>query len=170
MLFRSLAPMFAGRVSLITSDVLTEQEARELFQSYEFDDERSLTETKDEIACLKYFMEQQVTVHNRDDKSMQVTVSELVQAVQSVEGGVYVTASTAAEVLSRCGVRVEFDKIYISNTALWVKNALRDTQWAKNHSRILIRIPGANPATSMRFAGGLVSRAVQIPISVLYLH
>ena len=165
-----LAPMFAGRVSLITSDLLTESEARELFRGYEFEDERSLMDTKDEIACLKYLMEQQVVVHNRDDRAMNVTVSELIQAVQNIEGGVSVTSMTAAEVLSRCGIRVEFDKVYISNTAIWVKNSLRETQWAKNHSRILIRIPGANPAASMRFAGGLVSRAIQIPISVLYLQ
>lgn len=165
-----LAPMFAGRVSLITSDLLTESEARELFKGYEFEDERSLMDTKDEIACLKYLMEQQVVVHNRDDRAMNVAVSELIQAVQNIEGGVSVTAITASEVLSRCGLKIEHDVVFISNTALWVKNALKDTQWAKNHSRILIRIPGAIPASSMRFAGGLVSRAVQIPLNVLYLQ
>jgi hypothetical protein len=101
---------------------------------------------------------------------MNVTVSELIQAVQNVEGGVSVTSMTAAEVLSRCGLKIEHDVVLISNTALWVKNALKDTQWAKNHSRILIRIPGAAAAPSMRFAGGLVSRAVQIPLNVLYLQ
>ena len=165
-----LAPMFAGRVSLITSELLTEHEARELFQGYEFDDERSLMDTKDEIACLKYLMEQQVIVHNRDDRTMNVAVSELIQAVDNVEGGIFVTSSIASEVLSRCGIRVELDHIYISNTALWVKSALKDTQWAKNHSRILIRIPGAIASPSMRFAGGLVSRAIQIPLNVLYLQ
>jgi uncharacterized protein (UPF0212 family) len=165
-----LAPMFAGRVSLITSDLLTESEARELFKGYEFEDERSLMDTKDEIACLKYLMEQQVVVHNRDDRAMNVAVSELIQAVENTEGGVYVTATIASEVLSRCGIRVEWGLVYISNTALWVKNALKDTQWARNHSRILIRIPGASASAAMRFAGGLVSRAVQIPLNVLYLQ
>jgi hypothetical protein len=164
-----LAPMFAGRVSLITSDQITEDEARDMFRGYEFDDERSLTETKDELACLRHIMEQQVTVHNRDDRAMQVAISELIQAVRNAEGSVNVTALTADEVLSRCGLKVEADTVMISNTALWVRNVLNNTQWAKNHSRILIRIEGAKNTPVIRFAGGIVSRAVQIPLEVLYL-
>ena len=164
-----LAPMFAGRVSLMSSDRISEDDARELVQGYEFDDERSLTETKDELACLRHILEQQLTAHNRDDRAMQVAVSELVQAVRNTEGGVNVTAMTAEEVLSRCGLKVEHDSILVSNTALWIRSALSNTQWAKNHSRILIRIEGAKTTSVVRFAGGIVSRAIEIPLSVVYL-
>ena len=164
-----LAPMFAGRVSLMSSDRISEEDARELFRGYEFDDERSLTETKDELACLRHILEQQITAHNRDDRAMQVTVSELVQAVRNIEGGVNITAMTAEEVLSRCGLKVEHDVILVSNTSLWIRNALINTQWAKNHSRILIRIEGAKTTSVVRFAGGIISRAVQIPLNVVYL-
>ena len=75
----------------------------------------------------------------------------------------------ADEVLSRCGIKREFDHVLISNTALWVKKALDGTQWAKNHSRILIRIEGAKNVESIRFAGGIRGRAISIPLNVVYL-
>lgn len=71
---------------------------------------------------------------------------------------------TAAEAhLGRIGLKIEGDRIVISNTAKGLRRILDGTAWADCYATVLSRLPGATKAGVVRFkqlAG--VSRAVSV--------
>jgi hypothetical protein len=73
---------------------------------------------------------------------------------------------TSAEThLGRIGIRVEGDRLLISNTALGIRRILGDTAWAHNWAMVLSRLPGAQKAGKVRFKGmSDTTRAASLPM------
>jgi putative DNA primase/helicase len=68
--------------------------------------------------------------------------------------------------LGRIGVKVDNDRIVISNTAKGMRRILDGTAWADCYATVLGRLPGSAKAGVVRFKGlAGVSRAVSLAFS-----
>jgi hypothetical protein len=71
---------------------------------------------------------------------------------------------TAAEAhLGRIGIKIESDRIFVSNSAKGMRRILDGTAWADCYATVLGRLPAATKAGVVRFKGlAGVSRAVSL--------
>jgi putative DNA primase/helicase len=103
-----------------------------------------------------------------DDKPVTRTIGELVELAACHSTCIDVSPGLAAQTLGRHGLRVDQDRLLVSNTAKAIEQFLADTAWQNSWSVVLLRLSGAQRAGPVRFCGaGMVSRAVAIPLSVL---
>ena len=74
--------------------------------------------------------------------------------------------SAAAEAhLGRLGLRVDGDRLLVSNTAKALRTILNGTSWQDCWATVLTRLPDAQKAGVTRFRGlAGVSRAVSLPL------
>jgi hypothetical protein len=127
-----------------------------------WDEESALEEERDEYQCLKYIMEQMVSVETGDYNSkVDRTVGELI-AMCCSGGGDPSNVERARQRLARMGVKVEGVQYTISNSSEQIKHVLRGTQWEKNHGKVLQRIDNAEAVGVMYFAPGHNARGVRM--------
>lgn len=163
-----LGAMLAGAYSLHSTGEITFEQAAEWIRQRDWSEEKSLDQTKDEAALLHLIMEQSAIVETSSARYTR-TVAELL----NIAGGGHdldaIMPDRAEMQLSRMGIKLEdkADRVVIANNGEWLRRVLRDTPWSRNHSKILLRIPGAQAEPPTRFAGGLQSRAVSIPRKVV---
>jgi putative DNA primase/helicase len=157
-----VAPLCAGAFLLMSKNVVNESDAREWFVKQDWSLEMGLTETRDEMQCLSFILEQVVTVELGEySTKVERTIGELIQ--MCVEGGFSPSDRTSADArLKRLGIRVDGVFYTISNTSKNITRMLTGTQWEKNHAKVLQRVEGAISTSAMQFSAGHVSRGVKI--------
>ena len=103
-----------------------------------------------------------------DDKPVTRTIGELVELAACHSSCIDVSPGLAAQTLGRHGLRVDQDRLLVSNTAKAIEQFLADTAWQNSWPVVLLRLAGAQRAGPVRFCGaGMVSRAVAIPLGEL---
>jgi putative DNA primase/helicase len=157
-----LAPLCAGAFLLKSTSVVSEKSAREWFAAQDWSLEMGLTETRDELQCLSFILEQVVTVEMGEYNSkVDRTIGELLAIC--CEGGYSTGDRDAAESrLRRMGIRVDGVFYTISNTSKNIMRMLTGTQWEKNHAKVLQRIEGSETTGAVHFSPGHVSRGVKL--------
>jgi putative DNA primase/helicase len=159
-----IGTLLAGAYSLHSANKITYDQALQWIRDQDWSEERGLDEQRDEIMLLNFILEQIITVesgHNRFER----TIGELIQiSAKPMMHGDEVTSTAAEARLSRHGIRVKDGMFVISNHSEYLKKILSRTPWANGHNKILQRIEGAKQTDTMRFASGMVSRAVAIPL------
>lgn len=172
-----IAPLLAGYWSLLSDQVPTEPQARELIEStYERwvstgSGAMEATEQPDEFTLLDTMLDMQVNVTLEDGdrtSSQRVALRELVAKAADLgfEG------NYPNRALSRFGLRVCGEHLLIANRHPELKRLLSDTPWAGGWRQVLARIPGAlrgdkvSPR-SFHVDGRLAppSRGVMVPLS-----
>jgi putative DNA primase/helicase len=166
-----LGALLAGAWSLRSDLDVSLQDAIDWLKLQDWSEETSLQETRDEYNLFACIMEHIVSVEGEMTK-WDRSIGELVRIVAGLEADNHQTLSnsithySALSRLKRSGIVVEGDWILISNTDSSIKNILKNTPWSKNHSNLLIRIPGAKKIENpIRFGSGTQSRVVAIPMS-----
>ena len=170
-----LGALLAGAYSLVSDTVIELDKAIEWVKQKDWSIEEELQDTKDEHMLFQHILGHQVSAEGEFSK-FERNVGELIQVIlgKTAMGDNHVTSYSADKSLMRLGIKVDVTKgkenatIFISNTAPAIKRLLRETSWAKNHSNILSRLPGAEKVKTQRFGDGLTSRAVAIPASYFY--
>jgi putative DNA primase/helicase len=157
-----IAPLCAGAWLLTSTERVTEDAADAWFSAHDWSSEMGLQETRDEMQCLSYILEQVVNVEAGDYGSkLERTVGELIS--MCCDGGVSPSDRSSAEArLKRFGIRVEGTHYIISNGSKNIQHVLKGTQWEKNHGKVLQRVDGAEVTTPMQFSAGHVSRGVKL--------
>ena len=161
-----LGAMLAGAYSLHSDNRITLEAAIKWLEERDLDEERSLDKTRDEILLVSYLLEQMTTVEGAFTK-YERNVGELVAIASYIQQG-DIQAETAHDRIKRLGIKVDGDYMVISNTADWVRSKLLNTPWSKNHHKILLRIEGAKAFDTTRFGAGIQTRAVGIPLGVIF--
>jgi putative DNA primase/helicase len=161
--------LLAGAWSLMSSEVPTDQQARDLIDQNNWESYSQSTEVPDERRCIQRILQHQVRVE-ANDKTYTRTLGELVEIVSLQSTDLDVSSVKAQSTLGRHGLRVDQQAslLQISNTAEALATILKDTPWGHSWATVLSRLPGATKAGAVRFKGaGTVSRAVALQIQGL---
>ncbi len=167
-----LGALLAGAYSLYSDKEITYEAALKWVSEKDWSEEKSLEGSKDELSLLAYIMDQMTMVEG-DHSKVERNLGELVMIAANEKSEYGIGMTTANDRLKRLGLKVEQDEdthvkwLVISNSSEQVRKMLKDTAWNKNHARILMRIEGAQEKTSARFASGVITRAVAIPLKTL---
>lgn len=162
-----LGILLAGAYSLHADGAVSYPEALAYVQMQDWSEERGLEQQTDQMRLVAKLAEQNVRI----GIGLERTVGELI-LVASQEPAYYsaeIGANTANDALKRLGIaiirREGRDMALFSNSADWIKRTLANTPWGANHSKLLMRIEGAEDINSFRFAA-IKSRAVALPIDI----
>jgi putative DNA primase/helicase len=159
--------LLAGAWSLLSSQVVTEAEARQLIAQNDWEPYSQATEVPDEVRCIQHILQHQVRVET-DHGNHTRTLGELVGLAAGSDVSYDISRGIAADHLSRYGLRVEDEVLLVSNTAHAIATILKDTAWGHSWGTLLSRLPGAAKAGVVRFKGlGASSRAVRVPLAAL---
>ncbi len=152
--------LLAGYSSLISDDVISEEDARSFISTFmNFKDE--LEETiPDEDECLSHLLESKLKYRNPETEEFEEEViGEIVQR------GTSKNCEPFSSILARHGMKVENGRLLVSNTHLQMKSIYADTKW-KQWGRSLRRLPGAE-TTGTKYIGGSKTRCVAIPLECI---
>jgi putative DNA primase/helicase len=154
--------LLAGAWSLANSRPATIEDAYQLIDSNSWDAYREQTEA-DEERCLQHILQHQVRVEGDRGSAYNRTIWELVELARGTAASMEITMTAAEAHLGRIGLKIEGDRIVISNTAKGLRRILDGTAWADCYATVLSRLPGATKAGVVRFKGlAGVSRAVSV--------
>lgn len=154
--------LLAGAWSLMNSTPATIADAYQLIDSKNWDAYREQTEA-DEERCLQHILQHQLRVEGDRGSAYNRTAWELVELARGTATVIDISIATAEAHLGRIGLKVEGDRIVISNTAKGMRRILDGTPWADCYATVLGRLPGATKAGVVRFKGlAGVSRAVSV--------
>lgn len=163
--------LLAGAWSLYSSEVPTETQAFGLIDGNDWEAYRESTEQPDEIRCIQLILQHQVRVEGDRGNAYHRAVGELVDLANpaSTTTSLEISAGAAAAHLGRIGLRVDGDRLLVSNTAQGIRKILNDTAWAHSWPTVLSRIAGSAKTPVVRFHNGPggVSRAAALPLSSL---
>ena len=157
--------LLAGAWSLMNSRPATEADAYALIDANDWASYREDAEQPDEERCLQHILQHQMRVEGDRGNGYMRTVWELIELARGTTASMEIGPGAAESHLGRVGIRVEGDRLLVSNTALGVCRILGDTAWAHNWAMVLGRLPGAQKAGKVRFKGmGDTTRAASLPM------
>ena len=159
--------LLAGAWSLMSSEIVTDDQAAQLIDSNSWEPYTQATELPDERRCIQRILQHQIRVEG--ERTVTRSVGELVEiALHRQLSDMHVTTELAEATLGRNGIRAEPGTVLISNNAEAIAAILRDTPWSNCWPTVLTRLPGATKAGSVYFKGaGATSRAVRIPLDAI---
>lgn len=170
-----LGALLAGAYSLRSKNKISYADAIAWIKSKDWSEEKGLDRTRDEIALMQFILDQVVRVET-SGTALERSISELAAIATYRLNDPIITAQHSQDKLKRMGIKVESfggldhhnDQLIVSNSADWIKRILKETPWAKNHNKILLRIDGAKSIDSTRFGPGMMTRAVSVPMAPIF--
>lgn len=165
-----LGTLLAGAISLQHRRELTADEAADFVRGLPLDELTPDDSTADENRCLAHILEQRVVIEFGDKERKTRSIGELLYCCHMPAAN-DVPAAAALSLLRRYGMNHTDDTLQISTSHSGVAGLLKGTPWETQWSIFLKRIPGAKASSrTMRFAGGSVTRAIEIPIRSVFGH
>lgn len=175
-----IGTLLAGAYSLYSSKVISEEKAVAWICGQDWDEQKQTVIDSDESGLFAFIMQTRIRMAGSEDRTVgelfRVVIHEARHPLKFADFDEEYHDKTepgeAVALLSRCGLKYykEHESIRISNTHKWLANKLRDTAWARNWSRILLRIKGSEKVASCRFADGTVTRGVAVPVVSLFVE
>jgi putative DNA primase/helicase len=163
-----IGALLAGAYSLTSNKEISFEGALEFVKSKEWESKEERSQQADEIRLFTHLMERITTIDSAGFRQ-EITIGQLVETAMKDEFSTDMEKVHADKRLLTLGFKVDaFGLIYVSNTAEFIRKSLAETPWAKNHTSILKRIKGAEAVDSMRFGSAIKSRAVSIPLDILF--
>jgi putative DNA primase/helicase len=154
--------LLAGAWSLANSRPATIEDAYQLIDANSWDAYTEQTEA-DEERCLQHILQHQVRVEGDRGSAYTRTVWELVELARGSAASMEITMTAAEAHLGRIGIKIESDRIFVSNSAKGMRRILDGTAWVDCYATVLGRLPAATKAGVVRFKGlAGVSRAVSL--------
>ena len=157
--------LLAGAWSLMNSRPATIEDAYCLIDANNWDAYKEQSEA-DEERCLQHILQHQIRVEGDRGTGYSRTIWELVELARGSAASMEIGPTAAESHLGRIGVKVEGERLVISNTAKALRRILDGTPWMDCWSTVLGRLPAAKKAGVVRFKGlAGVTRAVSLAIS-----
>lgn len=165
-----IGALLAGAYALHSSKAISYDEAVAWVKERDWSEERPSEDQRDEWQLFSHLMEELVRV-DVERGTQQRSIGELAHISCGIVMDDYVSMPLATQTIKRLGFKVDSDEqgkswLFVSNTAATLKKMLRDTPWSRNHNKILLRLPGAESVGSTKFASGVQTRAVRLPMSL----
>lgn len=160
--------LLAGAYSLYSAGEIDEKTAVKWVSEQDWGEAVETGTDTDEQKCISVILEFVIRI-DAGRGSEDLSVGETVHAV-AFGAGSDSRVDALAAALGRHGLKVDVndDLLIVSNTHTALGRILRDTPWGVNWGQILARLPGAERLNkTVRFAG-TTSKAVSVPISVIF--
>lgn len=154
--------LLAGAWSLMSTGVATRQQARAMFDAYNWHELRDNHDTDESQRALGALME----AHIRIKGGGELTVFELVCAASGRQSQLAeVTESSADALLQRHGMRVKDGWLVLANNSNELKRLMVGTTFEADYRGVLLRLEGAdkNGNAPMKFSG-VQSKCIRIPL------
>jgi len=158
--------LLAGAYSLVSDKVIDYQSAVRWVADKDWSEEKGHGATSDEIALVHHLFDQMIRIETQY-ATRERTLGELVSTALLLRMEWDIGCDHANERIKRNGIKVEGEFIYISNSADWIKKTLAGTAWARNHNKILMRLPTAESVDSARFSS-VTTRAVKFHKDLMF--
>lgn len=160
--------ILAGAYSLRKNGLITYDEAIEFIRSKDWSEERSQTQTRDELGLIAHLMAQLTRVESTSG-AQERTIGELVQTAAGLRRDDVLDNQSAQGRLNRIGIKtIGYQFIVIGNGFQEIKKMLQNTPYVNNYNKILMRLDGAIDMEPTRFASGVKIRAVKIPYRTIF--
>lgn len=156
------APMIAGLYGLHSTGRINAERAREWVREQDWDFFYQEDEGSDAEKMVSHLLTAmaEFTLLDRTNK---VAVSDLIKMVMDCGNN----ATAARDSLGRYGLRVDGSEwLVVANSKSRIGELMRDTSWTVPKNT-LARYPGAEPVGTTRFAPGVISRGIRIPLAGL---
>ncbi len=157
--------LLAGAWSLISTDVATREQAKSIFDAYDWQELRDNSESDESQRALMSLME----AHVRVKGGAELTVYELIAAASGNGTSTPdLTMDTADAMLQRYGMRVRGDWLLLSNNSNELRRLMDGTTFEADYRGVLLRVEGAdkNGNKPERF-NGVQTKCIRIPIGPL---
>lgn len=158
--------MLAGAYSLVSNGEITLEAAIEWVKQRNWDEEKSLEQTKDEFQLFGRVMSH-ITYVDSSYGRLDRTIGELIMIASYKVTDVGIIPDNAKARLRRFGIIVNDNQIIISNSSPEILNIIKESSWSKNYNKILERLPSSEKIESRTFTPGLRSRGIGLPLSLL---
>jgi putative DNA primase/helicase len=161
--------MLAGAWSLVKSTIVTEEEALNMIQRYDWSDYTEGSEKEESTKALETLLERLIRTN-----SGEVSVYELLMRAAGREGEGAWTGSTENAVahLARHGMKIKWvgakrdarnGAFLVANNSSSLAELMADTPYASDVKGQLGRVPGAFKTEAEKF-NGITSRSIGIPL------
>ena len=158
--------MLAGAYSLTSRKVISYKDAVKWVESKDWNDEKSLSNSKDELQLFSVLMGHVLKVEGAY-RTLERPIGELILIAANYIAEEHITHDTAKNVLRRVGIMLVDEHIVFSNTCPAIKKIISGTAWGSNHANVLFRIKDAKKFKSRTFYPGLNSRGIGIPLTMI---
>lgn len=158
--------LMAGAWSLISDRVATEDEAREMLDSYDWGEYMEHADTDDSTKALSAIMGSHVRMQGGATLSVHELI--LLSKLFPVPGASNELAGAPAEaMLGRYGIKICDDEIVFANSCVALHELVSHTPFGSDLKGLLLRIKGARRYPKPIWVNGITSRGVSIPLSPL---
>lgn len=154
--------LLAGAWSLVSTEVATAEQARQMFSSYNWQELRDDHDADESQRALQALME----AHVRVKGGVELTVYELVKAASGHETGIAeINEITADAILQRHGMRLKSGYLVMANGSKELGRLMQGSAFEADWRGVLLRIPGAdkNDNKAERFSG-VPTKCIRIPM------
>lgn len=164
-----IGTLLAGAYACKRDGLVSFDVALKWVKEQDWGDTTSANAVKDEERLTLRLFQQRIKI-DLGDKVIERTVGEAMEEASN-DTGTDSTADALAQryqaALKRCGLKVEGDGVWISNTHKEIKDWLKDSPWSSQWRRSLARIPGAKSSEPKVIVFGTWDRAkaVWLPFS-----
>lgn len=157
-----LAPMLAGAYLCHSTKLVTLEEAKEWIANHDWGDHIATDQEKDADKLLSTILTYR-TRFSDGKKLIDSTIGEMIIQPHGIDG------IEQKIQLARYGIKVDTDRVYISNTASPIRNMiLGETVWSSSWPQTLITLDGAEKIEKTTyFAPGIKSKAVSLPLTLI---
>jgi len=160
-----LGPILAGLYTLHSAGLIKRENALSFIERQTWTQQKEIIEDSSHLRLWHFLMESIVEFDSMGAGNKKATVSELLDVVGLRDNSICSFAA-AERALRNAGFMLQDDMILVSNTALWIKSKLNNTEWPGKWSHALKCLDGAVISTTpKRFASG-VSQYVAVPIGL----
>lgn len=156
--------LLAGCWSLTSRELATPEQAKAMIDGYDWEELRENTKVNESNLALSAILSAEL----RTPVGGTATIYEIVcKAAGRIVEGVSMTTSEANAVLGRAGIRVDIDKILLSNNSQKIVDVLRNTPYAADWKGQLLRVDGVTRHDKVVKFNGVNSRCIAVPLAVL---
>lgn len=156
--------LLAGCWSLTSRELATPEQAATMIDSFDWEELRENTKINESNLALSAIMSAELRLPVGGSASVYEIVCK---ASGRMVEGISCTSSEAVAVLGRAGIRVEADKILLSNNSQKLTEILRNTPYAADWKGQLLRVDGVKRHDKVVKFSGVASRCIAVPLSVL---
>ncbi len=160
--------LLAGAYSLFSAGEIDEKSASKWISEQDWGEAIETGTDTDERRCMSVILEAVIRV-DTGSRPEDVGIGEAAHAV-AFGSAADCRVTNLAAALGRHGLKVDVaaGALFISNTHTAIGRVLRETPWAVNWSQIIARLPGAERITKTVRFGGTTSKAVAVPVTVIF--